>query len=364
MGCGGVSTTGAGATGTGGTSTGGGGTGGGAGGSTGGGGVATTGTMSTGTAGTGGGNPVPGEQSVTFGPLKVKSGDENTQCIEMRLKNMDILRAHQIHNVLSQGSHHMIVYKTSDTEEKLTPYDCQPFVDTLNPDKGLPLMITQKHDDLLVLPDSVAFSLDPEQMIRLEVHFINATANDLDVTATTTFIPIADADFKYEAGFLFLGDPDINIPAMSSFKLGPVFLPLTSQLPDLADKAKFFAITGHEHQWGTNVSVSLAKDASDPGTPLYDVPNWSWSEPETVRLDPEVTLPPKGGFKFTCEWNNKSASTVKFGESANAEMCFFWAYYYPSQGAYVCAHTNQVGGASGFNICCPGNPLCSQIFGN
>src|SRR5262249_8432652 len=123
----------------------------GAGGSTGGGG---------GSGGAGGSEPVPGEQSLTFGPLTLKSGTENTQCTQARLKNMDVLRAHQIHNVLSQGSHHMIVYKTSDTVEKLTPYDCQPFVDTLDPDKGSPLMITQKHDDTLTLPDNVAFSLD------------------------------------------------------------------------------------------------------------------------------------------------------------------------------------------------------------
>jgi hypothetical protein len=341
---------------------------GGAGGTGGGTGGSTTGTMPNGGGGagggTGGGDPVPGQQSATFGPLTVKSGSENTQCIQVRLKNMGTLRAHQIHNVLSQGSHHMIVYKTNDTTEKLTPYDCQPFVDTLNPEKGLPLMITQKHDDLLTLPANVAYTLDPMQMIRLEVHFINATANDIDVTATTTFLPIADSDYKYEGGFLFLGDPDINIAPMSTAKLGPVFLPLTTLLPDLADKAKFFALTGHEHQWGTNVTVSLAKDANDPGTSLYDVPNWSWSEPQTVNLDPEVTVPKGGGFKFSCEWNNKSMSAVKFGESANNEMCFFWAYYYPSNGAFVCVHTDQVGGASGYNLCCPGNPICAKVFGN
>jgi hypothetical protein len=40
-------------------------------------------------------------------------------------------------------------------------------------------------------------------------------------------------------------------------------------------------------------------------------------------------------------------------------MCFFWTYYYPSQGAFVCAHTGQFGG---IDLCCPGSPLCDQIF--
>ena len=32
---------------------------------------------------------------------------------------------------------------------------------------------------------------------------------------------------------------------------------------------------------------------------------------------------------------------VPFGESANNEMCFFWAYYYPSQGAKIAMNTRQ-----------------------
>lgn len=324
-----------------------------------GGGGASSSSTTDGGGGTGGGAPVPGSQSLTFGPMTLEPGVENTQCIQARLKNLDVLRAHQIHNELSPGSHHMIVYKTNDTEEKLVPYDCQPFVDTLNPDKGSPLMITQKHDETLTLPDGVAFSLDPNQMIRLEVHFINATADALDMQATTTFIPIADSDYKYDAGLLFLGDPDIDIAPHSKASLGPVFLPLAKLIPEIVGEPKFFAITGHEHQFGTNVKVSLAKDKSDPGTSLYDVPDWTWSEPETVTLAPEVSIPAGGGFKFSCDWDNTSDQQVKFGESANDEMCFFWAYYYPSKGAFVCAHTDQFGG---YDLCCPGNPVCSQVF--
>ena len=49
---------------------------------------------------------------------------------------------------------------------------------------------------------------------------------------------------------------------------------------------------------------------------------------------------------------------VGFGESANDEMCFFWAYYYPSVGPKVCAHTDQLGG---LNACCPGDALCEYL---
>jgi hypothetical protein len=70
-------------------------------------------------------------------------------------------------------------------------------------------------------------------------------------------------------------------------------------------------------------------------------------------------VPPGGGFDFTCTWYNNTSATVKFGESATNEMCFFWAYYYPSQGAHVCVHSDQYG----VDICCPeaGATLCNML---
>ena len=40
-------------------------------------------------------------------------------------------------------------------------------------------------------------------------------------------------------------------------------------------------------------------------------------------------------------------------------MCFFWAYYYPSNGSKVCIHTGKYGG--GVDFCCPGSFECSLL---
>jgi hypothetical protein len=110
--------------------------------------------------------------------------------------------------------------------------------------------------------------------------------------------------------------------------------------PALAN-SNFFALTGHEHKLGKNVQVWTATDQSDPGTPVYDVSNFLWSEPPTVYHDPPFKIPSGGGFKYSCQWVNNTGQPVGFGESANDEMCFFWAYYYPSMGAKVCLQTGQ-----------------------
>lgn len=312
-----------------------------------------TGSGATGSGGTGGG--AGGSFSVDIGPIDVPAGYENTQCVIKRLGNPAGFKVGQIHNVISSSSHHLIVYKTSDTVEKTTPFDCQPFVETLDAKKGSPIMITQKYDDVLQLPPGVAFTLEENQMIRLELHFINTGSSTKPVTATSTFTGIDEASFKDEADFLFIGNPDISIDPNSTFKLGPTFFPLPAEL----GTPNFFALTGHTHQYGTNVTVGTAASKGAAVTPVYDVPGWSWSEPETVTHDPPFQAPQGGGFSFTCEYKNTSSNKVTFGESANQEMCFFWAYYYPSKGAKVCFHTDQPGFP--VDACCPGSVYCSFL---
>ncbi|MFO0685434.1 MAG: hypothetical protein U0234_25470 [Sandaracinus sp.] len=299
-------------------------------------------------------------RTLTFPTITVPPGRENTECVIVDLGNDQPMHIGQIHNHLGEGSHHFIVYRASASATlQETPSDCAPFVDTLSSDSGSPLMITQRQDETLQLPPGVGYTVPAHQLIRLELHYINVTGAPLDVAPTSELCPLADADFTDEADFLFVGDPDINIAPHARETLGPVFYRLDNRFAH----ANFFAITGHTHQWGRNVVVSTAPSATGATTPVYDVSGWSWQEPETVFADPPFTIPAHGGFSFTCEWMNGSDQQVGFGESANDEMCFFWAYYYPAvpNAPHVCIHTDQVAG--GFDLCCPGNPICNQIVG-
>lgn len=304
--------------GTGGTAGSGGGGGGGAGG------IAGTG----GSAGSGG---VAEAFSVKWGPVEVPATTESTQCVMKRLGNTEPISVHEIHNVLGATSHHFIVYRVNDTVERPEPYPCSPFTDTLN---DPPLIITQRSDDRLTLPDGVAYTIPPNQMLRLELHYINPGVAPQMAEATSTFMRMPTEDVENEADIMFLGDTNISIPPMSEATLGPTFL----QLPSRFNGVSYFAITGHEHQWGTDVYVEVTEDAGTPGTPVYDIPLFHWDEPETVTYEPPFTVPDGGGFKLTCEWNNLSDQRVSFGTSVDDEMCFIWAYYFPSRGPLVCAN--------------------------
>ena len=304
--------------------------------------------------------------TVTWGPVTVPPGEEDTRCIRLRLPTDRPIRVGEIENTLGLSSHHLIVYRLADGLETTEPERCDPFVEVLDPTAGSPMAVTQRAQELIQLPPGVAFTLEASQMIRMELHYINATDEPQELRATTTFFEMPESEFEQEADFLFIGNPEINLPAAQPpvepevITLGPSFLPLPAELADV----NIFAITGHQHHWGIDVQVSLATDAGDEGTPVYAPENFQWDEPETTYHDPPLTVPAGGGFNFTCSWQNFSEEQVGFGESVNDEMCFFWAYYYPSRGSRICFHTDELGG--GVDLCCPSedplqNTLCQYV---
>ncbi|HEY4239378.1 MAG TPA: hypothetical protein VGM88_06155 [Kofleriaceae bacterium] len=300
--------------------------------------------------------------SITWGPINVDAHDENTQCIRVKLTNPGEIKVNQIHNVLGATSHHLIVYRDDDPNdqtEQMTPYDCQPFTGALNTSGNVfPMVITQKHDDLLTLPTGVAYTLPANQMIKIEMHYINTTDDASTATATVNVIAAEPSTITDEANILFIGTPDVNLPPNANTTVHEFFSAQTAGLD--TSNMNFFAMTGHTHKLGLDVKVGTAAGATDPITSVYAPDPFLWSEPVTQTYTPEFKVPTTGGFDFQCDYYNDSSATVRFGESANDEMCFFWAYYYPSSGSHVCIHTNQVGG--GADVCCPDDSsICSLI---
>jgi hypothetical protein len=286
-----------------------------------------------------------GTYQVTWGPYTAAPGEESTKCVDFKLGNTAPIHVNEIYNDLGQSSHHLVVYRKAPGPEQPTPTDCFPFVGTLNPANGAPLMVTQRSTETLTLPDGVSFTLGEEQLIRLEMHFVNATEQPVVIQATAEFRTTLEA--TVEADFLFAGTPDIDLSESSQIQtVGPVYLPFPTSLAG----SNVFAITGHTHKMGTHVYVAVTPSTTATGETVYDPLNFSWDEPETILHRPPFQIPADGGFRFSCDYVNTTGHPVSFGEQADDEMCFFWLYYYPSQGAKVCFHTDQQGG---HDVCCP-----------
>jgi hypothetical protein len=272
----------------------------------------------------------PATPAGTAAPLKVSisvpnvaPGQEGTECVQVKLSNAAPVDIIQLHNRLSAASHHFIVTALTDLSASEKPLEaCSPFRGAL---AGAPLAITQKHDDLVLLPQGVGYHFNAGQVLHLELHYLNASDKPVNVTGEAELFP-AEANAQLQQGaVLLVGTTDINIPAHATHQNNPKFL----ALPKGMEGTEFYAITGHTHRLGTSVQVSSASAPTVAGAQLYAPPNFNWEAPEMKQLSPHVNVPAGGGFMLQCGWNNTTDTAVSFGESALAEMCFFWAYYYP-----------------------------------
>ena len=194
-------------------------------------------------------------------------------------------------------SHHLIVYKDDmDTVEQTTPMPCQPFTGALNTTGAIePIVITQKHDDEISLPDGVAYTLDAHQMIKLEMHYINATDSDQQGQATVDLFAADPATIHDEAGLMFAGSLDIDILPNQQFTLHQFLtLPAAFNL----SSSHIWAMTGHEHKLGTGVTINVAPSRDGPMTSEYAPNPFLWAEPVTTTYDPDFSIPQSGGFDF------------------------------------------------------------------
>jgi hypothetical protein len=205
--------------------------------------------------------------TATWGPVLVQPGIENTQCAVLTLDNATPIKVHQMRNVLGSASHHMIVYRDDASAPQTTPLDCKPFAGTLTATTATsPIMITQRDEETLTLPDGVAYSFSAHQKIRLEMHFLNATDQPQMITGTAEFYAAYPEQVRNEADFLFIGTPDISLGPASTSTISSYFTP-----PASLAGSKFFAITGHTHQFGTSVEVSTSPDRAGARTQAIPV---------------------------------------------------------------------------------------------
>src|SRR5262245_16743148 len=127
-------------------------------------------------------NPVGAMYDVSIGPVTLQPGEEKIVCVDKRLPTDHAIDVVQMMNDLSPGGHHVIFYKSGATTESTTPFECQSFRDILN--GTVPLFIAQKQRTELDFPRGVAYPFPAGQMVRLELHFLNATQAPESVSAT------------------------------------------------------------------------------------------------------------------------------------------------------------------------------------
>ena len=93
---------------------------------------------------------------------------------------------------------------------------------------------------------------------------------------------------------------------------------------------KVFSFTGHTHRMGTRFTIEKIDAAGMPMQMLYDNPDWE--HPPLTQFTPPLDFSDGSRLHYTCSYHNTTQQSLRLGESFFDEMCFYWAYYYPSRG--------------------------------
>src|SRR5438477_654514 len=95
-----------------------------------------------------------GAVQVQIGPFQIASGQEIVKCSVVKVpfgSDTDVVR---IHTTLAPGSHHLILYRSVETQER-APYDCTSFAGVFNGEA--PVFIAESADSDMQLPSGVAY---------------------------------------------------------------------------------------------------------------------------------------------------------------------------------------------------------------
>ena len=283
---------------------------------------------------------LPTVGAASIGPIDVAAGGEETVCIFKRLDNTEDIMATDFVADLAPGSHHLIVYKSTYTDEDLTPTACTPFLGLLDK-TAIPILLVGAPHLAYSFPTNVGLAIPAHQMVKIEAHYINATAAQIEGTGSFSLhgIPLAQATGYQLLDFGFWGTKNIDIKPASTYSTGVLYQ------TGIAGST-VFAVGAHQHELGTRAQIWSAAgpevtpgDGGRPSAPpagaqLLD--QHDWANQQLTTLDPPVVFDGTNGLDFQCDWNNPTSQEIQFGESALNEMCFAAFYYYPSHGFDLC----------------------------
>lgn len=258
--------------------------------------------------------PIPLEDQLTtgFGPQTLAVGEERTVCVVVELDNTTPRVVRAIRASLPVGSHHMIIYRTTE-DVRDTPFPCFSFSD------GDAILGVQQDMTEIVYPDEAGLTFTARQHIRLEIHQVNYTEAPLDITASVTFELYPEGDpARAEVEYLFTGNTALSLP--------PHEVTTITSFHAVPDGAHLIAVASHTHSLGTHASIARSTSSSDVGTLLHE--STDWAHPPFDQFDPGLVLDADEGLRLECTFENTTERTVNFGLEFADEMCFLGCYYY------------------------------------
>jgi hypothetical protein len=270
-----------------------------------------------------GAGPAPDPAAIAFHvETTVKPGTEIQLCKFIALpKDRGELAVTSAEHTYTEGSHHFLVYRTSITEipaggEDLVSCDETEWMSKVS---GV-AYAAQSPTGNLTLPEGVSQRFTPGEVLLVQVHYVNASAADLDAKVDFTFHTSPADSAPTEAGVLFFFNPIIDVPPH-----GTSTAQLSCPIPE--DVNLVFAAS-HMHKRGASFEAHLA---GQPDGSLYTSKTWSEPVPQAFSPgDASAKIAKGSSISYACSYQNADDQRYLAGPSAQKdEMCMFIGMYYP-----------------------------------
>jgi hypothetical protein len=268
--------------------------------------------------------PSPSSNDVTVSmELTVAPGAELHQCQYVALPTDSDINVVGITHQYTTGSHHFLVFMTdldAIPPDQNGQYDCvrgdEPIMEHT---RGI-LYGAQSPTGGGAFPDGIGFPMKAHQVLLLQAHYINATAQPLDAKLSATFATASADKVRERAGFMLFYDPFIYLPPQSTATSG-IRCEVTGDI---------HLISGftHYHQRGTGMQVWVDPDmTTESATPFYTTHDWE----HPTDFQGPLAISKGSAVRLQCNYTNSDAVDVFQGpNAATSEMCVFAGLYYPA----------------------------------
>lgn len=226
--------------------------------------------------------------------------------------------------------HHADLMTLFYTGLALTPgqYDCADLYaeHTELMEEGVIVYGAQLPDARIDLPEGVAAAVPRDSGYMLEVHYVNASTQAVDVATYINAYTMPAADVVDTIAGDANRDFDIVIPPHAVDHVEWTRCVFT------ADVDLLF-LSSHTHALAKHFELR-AFDGVHVGDVVYA--NDDWHSPQILALDPPVHMPAGTGFEYACLYDNPSDVEVNWGFLAEDEMCQFAYVFTPGDSSIKC----------------------------
>lgn len=176
--------------------------------------------------------------------------------------------------------------------------------------------VQRRGGDDIAFPKSVGVTIGPNQVLLLNSHYVNVGDGPVTLDVAVNFRRARKGSVKLHAKSFQLGTGRIDVPAHGTS----------------ATTAEWHApfpmnvvwTSSHSHKYTEGVDV----DVTTGGTTLPVVRTTVWSEPDFHYFPPpSLRLNVGDTVRWTCRYRNPTDHPVRFGVTADDEMCFAVGFF-------------------------------------